>query len=154
MKCYPCLEKNKNEHEICEYEVEHYLCNHNTQNNDLLPVIQYEAKQTQPILKMTANFNGKCNMQCPSCNVWKLPNGLYTEENFWGPARHELFPQLRQIEMLSGEPFIQTDTFKLMDEMLAINPACEWNITTNMFWNLTPKIKDYLGRLKIKKTSR
>ncbi len=78
--------------EICKEEVVARKCNLDFPMNELLPFAELSVKQTSKILRLTANFNGLCNMQCPFCTIWQLPNGNYTEENFWGPARTELFP--------------------------------------------------------------
>lgn len=136
--------------QICREEVSARKCNLDFPMNELLPHAELAVKQTSRILRLTANFNGHCNMQCPFCEIWQLPNGNYKEENFWIPAREQLFPFLKQIDMLSGEPFIQADTFKLIDEVSAVNGECEWLFTTNLFWNLTPAIEAKLEKINIR----
>lgn len=107
-------------------------------------------KEIERPLRLTANFNGQCNLQCQMCDVWQLPNGFYTEENFWKDARESLFPHLQEIDMLSGEPFIQADTYKLINEVSSVNPNCLWSITTNAHWRLNSKVKTHLDKIKIK----
>ncbi len=136
--------------QICATEVRHQHCHQCTENNKLLDYIELREVQTQPILKLTANFNGKCNLQCKMCDIWMKPNGLYNDENFWTPAKKDIFPFLKEIDMLSGEPFIQPDTYRLMDEVSAINPDCQWMITTNMHWKFTDIIEAKLDKIKIK----
>lgn len=136
--------------EICKTEVKSRKCNLDYPFNELLPHAELSEKLSSKVLRLTANFNGKCNMQCPFCIIWKLPNGNYTDENFWIPARESLFPFLKQIDMLSGEPFIQADTYKLMDIMGELNPECEWLITTNMYWTLNEKIESKLAQINLK----
>jgi radical SAM protein with 4Fe4S-binding SPASM domain len=135
---------------VCEVEVKHRQCNQCTQNNTILPFADFSEFQTGPILKLTANFNGKCNLRCQMCDIWALPNGLYGETNFWEPARKDIFPHLKEIDMLSGEPLIQADTFKLIDEVSEINPECQWTITTNIHWKFSKKIEDAFNKIKIK----
>jgi MoaA/NifB/PqqE/SkfB family radical SAM enzyme len=84
------------------------------------------------------------------CDVWQLPNGNYTEENFWHEARKSLFPYLKEVDMLSGEPFIQNDTFKLIAEVNQVNPDCKWSITTNAHWKLGKKVTDALDSIVVK----
>lgn len=139
--------------EICKEEVRKRKCNLNLYFNDLLPYAQLENHLTNKVLRLTANFNGKCNMQCPSCIIWTLPNGNYTDENFWIPARESLFPFLKEIDMLSGEPFIQADTYKLMEIISEVNPTCRFSITTNMNWNLSDKVKNILDKVEFKTIS-
>lgn len=52
--------------------------------------------------------------------------------------------------MLSGEPFIQPDTYRLINEVSAVNPNCQWTFTTNLHWRLTDKIKSSLDKIIIK----
>lgn len=139
--------------QICKDEVKHRKCNLDYHFNDLLPQAELKEKQTEKILRLTANLNGKCNMQCPFCTIWTLPNGNYTDKNFWEPAKISLFPFLKQIDMLSGEPFIQADTYKLIDIVSEINPECAWIFTTNMYWSLTQKVEEKLDKIEIKNIS-
>lgn len=135
---------------MCAQETRHRHCQHCPENNKLLDFVELSEIQTQPILKLTANFNGKCNLQCQMCEIWKLPNGLYDELNFWEPAKKELFPHLKEVDMLSGEPFIQKDTYRLIEEISSVNPNCQWVFTTNVHWKLTEIIKDSLDKIHIK----
>lgn len=134
----------------CQTETKHRHCQHCPENNKLLEYVEFSEVQTQPILKFTANFNGKCNLQCQMCDIWKLPNGLYTDINFWEPAKRDIFPHLKEVDMLSGEPFIQKDTYRLIDEVSEVNPECQWIFTTNMHWKVTEKIKESLDKIRIK----
>ncbi len=135
---------------ICAKEIRDQHCNLCRQNNQLLDLVEFEAIQSKPFIKLTANLNGKCNLQCQMCNVWKLPNGFYKEENFWKPGREKIFPLIKEIDMLSGEPFIQKDTFKLIDEVSAVNPNCKWMFTTNAHWELDETIEKSLKKIFIK----
>ena len=134
----------------CSKETSHRHCQHCPENNKLLEYVEFAEVQTTPILKFTANFNGKCNLQCQFCDVWQLPNGLYNELNFWEPAKREIFPHLKEMDMLSGEPFIQKDTYRLIDEVSEVNKACQWIFTTNMHWKLTDTIQSSLDKIFIK----
>lgn len=134
----------------CSAEITHQFCNLCPQNNKLLDEIELIEYQSRPPLKITANFNGKCNLECQMCSIWKQPNGLYDKIKFWDWAERELFPYIREIDFLSGEPFIQKDTYRLIEILSNINPNCEWTLTTNAHWKLTDKIKSELNRIKIK----
>lgn len=137
--------------EICKNEIAYKNCNLCPDNNELLPLVEFSEKLPfSAIRKLTANFNGKCNLECQMCDVWEMPNGLYDEINFWSYAREEIFPNLKEIDMLSGEPFIQKDTYRLIDEVTTVNPDCLWTITTNAHWKLNDKIINYLDRIKFK----
>jgi len=135
---------------ICKSEIAYKNCNLCPENNQMLGGVEFSEVQTVPIQKLTANFNGKCNLQCQMCDVWEMPNGLYDELNFWGPAKKEIFPHLKEIDMLSGEPFIQKDTFRLIDEVTEVNDSCKWTITTNAHWKLNDRIISYLDKIIFK----
>lgn len=135
---------------ICKTELEDRRCNLCPELNKLLPFAEITNVVNPKILRLTANLNGQCNLKCQMCAVWKEPNGFYSEENFWIPARKKLFKEIKEIDFLSGEPFIQNDTYKFIDELSIINPECQWSFTTNLHWNLTPKIKTDLDKIKIK----
>ncbi|GAB4020346.1 MAG: hypothetical protein Fur0010_22840 [Bdellovibrio sp.] len=135
---------------ICKSELRDRGCQLCPSLNTMLEQAELKETQTQFPLRLTANFNGKCNLECQMCNVWQLPNGLYNEINFWEPAERDIFPHLEEIDMLSGEPFIQPDTYKLINKVSAVNPACKWSITTNMHWKLNEKIKSDLDKIVFK----
>lgn len=137
--------------QTCTAELTHQKCNLCPQLGKMFPndPSQLKAEMSPPV-RLTANFNGQCNLRCIMCDVWELPNGFYTEENFWSPARTDLFPYLKEIDMLSGEPFIQADTFKLIDEVSSLNPDCLWSITTNAHWTFNKRIKEGVDKIKIK----
>lgn len=140
--------------QICKNELAHQHCNLCPQLGKMFPQSSeagsfFKEEVSKP-LRLTANFNGHCNLQCQMCDVWQLPNGFYTEENFWSDARVELFPYLKEIDMLSGEPFLQEDTYKLIDEVSECNPDCLWSITTNAHWRFNKKIENALEKIVIK----
>lgn len=135
---------------ICQKEMAHQKCHQCHYNNQLLPKVELSEYISTSPLKLTANLNGQCNLKCQMCHVWKLPNGYYNEGNFWRPGREVFFQQLQEIDMLSGEPFIQADTYKLIDEVSAVNPNCQWMFTTNGHWTFTPRIQAALDKIKIK----
>jgi cyclic pyranopterin phosphate synthase len=136
--------------QICKQEIRDRMCNNCSQLNTLQKQLIPQIKMPNRIKRLTANLNGACNLKCQMCNVWKLPNGFYTEENFWRPASLEIFPYLEEVDMLSGEPFIQADTFRLINSISKINPTCRWSFTTNAHWKLTSKVKDCLNQIDIK----
>jgi cyclic pyranopterin phosphate synthase len=135
---------------ICKTELTDRHCNQCPELNKLLPFAEIENSINPKIIRLTANLNGKCNLKCHMCDVWQLPNGFYTEENFWKPARERFFKEIKEVDLLSGEPFIQSDTYKLIDEISSVNPNCSWTFTTNLHWQLTDIIKSKLDQIKIK----
>lgn len=144
------LEHLQNNPSICRNEIDNNKCNLCPQNNKLLDFAHLNSIQAGPFLKLTANFNGHCNLKCKMCDVWKLPNGFYNNTNFWIPAKDRIFPYLKEVDMLSGEPFIQKDTYRLIDEISKVSPDCEWTITTNAHFKLNEYIIKQIDRIKFK----
>lgn len=111
--------------------------------------VEKKIIQSGPIKKLDLRLNGKCNLECIMCHVWMGENGKYDDTSFWKEGPSEVFPHIQEIDMLGGEPFIQSDTFKLIDEVSKVNKECKWNFTTNANWNFAGKIKTYLDKITI-----
>jgi cyclic pyranopterin phosphate synthase len=139
-----------NQPTVCKIELEDRKCNLCPELNKLLPFAELDNVINPKTLRLTANLNGQCNLRCQMCTIWQEPNDFYTEENFWIPARNTLFKEIKEIDFLSGEPFIQKDTFKFIDEISPINPDCLWSFTTNLHWKLTDEVKAALNKIQIK----
>ncbi len=94
-------------------------------------------------------LNGKCNLKCVMCDVWKQPNHLYDNSFLWNEARYLIFPFIKTIDLLGGEPFVQEDTFKLIDTVLESNRQCEWSFVTNGIFD-NDRIVKYLSKLRLR----
>lgn len=129
----------------CEVEIKERKCHLQPTNNELIPHIKFSEIQDYPMVQITANFNGLCNLECPMCDIWKLPNGAYGDLEYV----RDVFPKLKKIDFYSGEPFIQKDTFKLINEISQINRECLWKFTTNCQWKLSDKLKEELSKIKV-----
>lgn len=135
---------------ICEFEQKTNACHLSSSHYHFFDQAKFQVVLDQGLLKFTANFNGQCNIQCKMCHIWTMENGFYNDPKFWADAEEKFFPYIREIELLSGEPFIQKDTYKLIDVVSQLNPDCEWSFTTNGFWKLTSYVKDKLAKVRIK----
>lgn len=135
---------------ICAKEQARDACHLSCSNYHFFDDVKLTVKQEDQPLKITANLNGKCNLECKMCNIWKMENGYYDKNNFWENSEKDFFPFIKEIEFLSGEPFIQKDTYKLIDKISVLNPDCQWSFTTNSHWKLTPAIIEKLDKIKIK----
>ena len=134
---------------ICDTEVRHRACHLCPDYNALLGNISLDEWQQRRPLRLGLNFNGQCNLECQMCHVWEKPNGLYDRIGFWEKLP-EYCRDLREVELLSGEPFIQKDTYRLIDLLSEINPACLWTVTTNGHWKLTDTVKRSLDKIRFK----
>jgi cyclic pyranopterin phosphate synthase len=137
--------------EYCKDFMDNFKC-HQTHNIlEYLPNFKYEIQRDDSMLRLDLDLdlNGKCNLACEMCEIYKGPNGTYTEENFWDQATKDFFPKLHEVAIMGGEPMIQPDVFKLMKIMAKVNPQCLWSITTNAQYSLSPKMKSLLDGVSI-----
>lgn len=100
--------------------------------------------------RLDVRLNGKCNLQCVMCDVWKQPNGTYDNSDFWTHGPEKIFPFLKEIDVLGGEPFVQSDTFRLLDEVWAVNQKCTWAFVTNGNYKFGAPIRTRLDRADIR----
>lgn len=135
--------------EICQSEVRTAACNLCPDYNSLLEGVIPEEIQTSPPVRLGLNLNGKCNLRCQMCVVWQKPDGILDQLGILEKIS-PLIPTLKEVELHSGEPFIQRDTYRLMTWISERNSECLWTITTNGHWRLSPKIESFLDQIKLK----
>lgn len=99
-------------------------------------------------LCLDIRLNGQCNLSCIMCNVYTQPNGLYEGSEFWTECLKLVIPKIKELWVLGGEPFIQKDTFKLIDYVLEKNPDCIWRFETNGNFNCD-YVFEYLRKIII-----
>lgn len=131
----------------CENHIKNKKCNE--YYPDYFEKVEPEIVQSAPPKKLDVRLTGLCNIKCIMCNVWMDTERPYEETTFWDEGKTKIFPFLEQIDLLGGEPFIQKDTYKLIDEISLINDQVKWSVTTNGNWNFTKKIKEYLDKIKL-----
>ncbi len=113
--------------------------------------VSLDVVQKSPPKRLDIRLNGACNLRCIMCDVWQQPNQVYDNSSFWTEGPQNIFPYLEEVEILGGEPFIQQDTFKLIDAIVAIQPHCRFSFITNgLFLNRT-KVFSTLSRIKLHK---
>jgi cyclic pyranopterin phosphate synthase len=106
--------------EVCKHELHDRNCNLCPELNKLLPFAELNNTKNPKILRLTANLNGQCNLQCQMCTIWQLPNGFYNEENFWIPARQKFFSSIMEVDLLSGEHLFRKIHFVLLMKFLLL----------------------------------
>jgi MoaA/NifB/PqqE/SkfB family radical SAM enzyme len=131
----------------CSSQVKYKHCH--LANEHLLPVTIPSKFQEEPVRSFDFILNGKCNLECVMCPVWTLPNQVYDKTTFWSEGQETIFPKLKRISVKSGEPFIQKDTYRLIELVSAVNQDCIWEFTTNGHYRLTPYILEHLDRIQI-----
>jgi cyclic pyranopterin phosphate synthase len=110
----------------------------------------WTEQQLCPPRRLDVRLNGQCNLSCRMCEVWQEPNGVYDANRFWQEGARQLFPYLQEIDVLGGEPFIQRDTFKLIDTIATINPTCTWGFITNGHFPWSKRLSSYLGKVALR----
>lgn len=133
----------------CSRDIKDKSCNLCPEYNSLLKSIEASEIQVKKPLKIGFNFNGHCNLECNMCHIWQKPNGLYADLGLWEKL-DEWIVDLQDVELLSGEPFIQKDTYKLIDLISLKKPKAQWTITTNANWTLNDYIRQKLDQIQIK----
>jgi cyclic pyranopterin phosphate synthase len=133
----------------CRQQMKHVKC-HKWSRRDYTHALPLKEVLPGGPLRLDVRLNGKCNLQCVMCDVWKQPNGLYDQSNFWSEGPEKIFPYLKEIDVLGGEPFVQSDTYRLIDEVSAVNRDCSWAFVTNGSYILGPQIKRRLDNINIR----
>lgn len=114
-----------------------------TENPDLSEI------QVKGPRRLDVRLNGRCNLQCVMCDVWKQPNGKFDDSDFWTKGPEQIFPYLMELDVLGGEPFVQADTYRLIDEVSKVNEACTWAFVTNGNYNFQP-IRKRLEKIRLR----
>jgi cyclic pyranopterin phosphate synthase len=131
----------------CAKQIKYKRCH--LANESLLAVTVPAKVQSAPVRAFDLILNGRCNLECVMCPVWTLPNQVYDSSSFWREGDEKIFPQLERISVKSGEPFIQKDTYRLIDRVSAVNSGCIWTLTTNGQYKLTQAILKSLDKIEI-----
>ena len=117
----------------------------------LSPDIAYDIHQDNPPKRLDLRLNGMCNLRCVMCDVWEQPNGLHDHGFIWKEGASHIFPYLKEVDILGGEPFIQKDTFRLIDEIHGCNKDCWFSFITNAQFLNSIRVEKILQRIKVKR---
>jgi radical SAM protein with 4Fe4S-binding SPASM domain len=134
----------------CSTHQEDRNCHNAMWNRELLKDVELSEIITSPPKRLSPDFNGLCNLTCDMCSLYSDPNGLYDEIGFWEDAKVTMFPHLTQIDPLHGEPFIQKDTYRLIDIMAEVNPHAEFRYTTNGHYTFSKYIENKLDKINLR----
>lgn len=137
-----------NDIKICKSSMQNFEC-HKMYDHLRKEVTPTEIQKNLP-RRLDLRLHGKCNLECVMCDVWRQPNNLYDKSDFWEIGPEKIFPFLLEIDMLGGEPFIQRDTYRLIDEVSRVNSKCTWGFITNAAYNFNDKIQSSLDKIKLR----
>ena len=133
---------------ICKKAMKSFECH--KMYHHLNHLVELKPIQSKAPQRLDLRLNGKCNLECIMCDVWRQPNGLYDESDFWTWGPEHVFPHLVEVDMLGGEPFIQKDTFRFIEEVAKVNQTCRWGFITNCSYNFNKKLESHLDKIKLR----
>lgn len=133
---------------ICSSALQSFRCHENYRH--LIPKVALSEFQDVLPRRLDLRLNGQCNLECVMCDVWRDPNGVYEQSDFWKIGPERIFPYLLEIDMLGGEPFIQRDTYRLIDAVSIVNPDCTWGFITNAQYNFNDRLRSTLDKIKLR----
>lgn len=107
----------------------------------LREMAKYNVKVSEPPIRLDFMVDSFCNLKCVMCTNVLEDNGGYEHEEFWQHCREKIFPYVKEIEIIGGEPLILDNTFKLIDLVSECNPNCLWRVTTNAHYQFNEKFK-------------
>lgn len=128
---------------FCSQNQEKYNCHvlHHDMNS-----FDHEQEELKRLDFMIDSF---CNLKCKMCtNILEEANS-FTGENFWTEMEEKILPELDQIEVIGGEPFVLKDTFKLISVGAKANPDLKWWFTTNGHFEFNKSFTTHMDKIKI-----
>jgi len=139
----------RGENTMCKGQIAEAGCN--KLNYDLL----LESNDFSPIqkkmpIRVIPNFDGKCNLRCPTCDHPELKTNAYHSEEFQELFFQRILPGVKQLDYYSGEPFVKEFTFELMRKAADIAPQAEWSFNTNGNWKMTDSMRESLDLINIR----
>jgi len=133
----------------CQKKMSQLGCHRTSVRDFTNSMIQQEIMEFPP-KRLDVRLSGRCNLQCIMCSVWKETSGPYENSDFWNIGKTEIFPYIYEIDVLGGEPFVQSETFRLIDAVHEVNTSCQWAFVTNGQYRMNSFIKSYLDKIEIR----
>lgn len=135
----------KGENPMCSSKQKEYNCH--SLHGDNWPFFKKQPADLP--LRLDIMMDSFCNLKCVMCTNRSEQNMGFEDENFWLELEKKILPQVHEIELVGGEPFILKNTFRLMDLVAKVNPQIRWLITTNGHFEFNEIIRNRLDRLHI-----
>lgn len=114
-----------------------------------LSQIQVKTIQDRMPVRLDLRLSGLCNLRCIMCNVWEEPTDVYRKLNFIS-ENNKLLDQVREIDLLGGEPFVQQESFDLLEMISKNRPQCTWAFSSNLSFELTPRLRSLFDTIQIR----
>lgn len=131
--------------EQCERSQGDHACHlHHERLRDLA---EFNVFVSGPPIRLDFMVDSFCNLKCVMCTNVLEPNGGYDHEEFWEHCQQKIFPFVKEIEIIGGEPLILDNTFKLIDLVAKVNPECLWRVTTNAHYQFNERFKNAADKM-------
>lgn len=106
-------------------------------------------KEKNELKRLDFMIDSFCNLKCTMCtNIFEEAEG-FTDDKFWDELSEFVLPELDQIEVIGGEPFVLKDTFRLMKLGAKANPDLKWWFTTNGHFDFNKSFTKLLDPINI-----
>jgi radical SAM protein with 4Fe4S-binding SPASM domain len=138
----------KGECEECESNKKKYGC-HLLQEG-MRAQTSFDSKYPGNIKRLDFMIDSFCNLKCIMCTNIYEDRGGFEDPAFWEQITVDIFPKLKEVEIIGGEPFLVKDSFKLIRAVRQVNPRCQWVITTNGAYKLSKEMIDVIKTLNLR----
>lgn len=103
---------------------------------------------SQKLKRLDIMLDSRCNLACIMCtNIYDKTGGL-RGDYFW-ENNDDIFSQLDELELVGGEPIISPYFDRIVKRVSPLNPQCNWLLTTNAHYNLSPQILANFKRINL-----
>ncbi|WP_290735446.1 SPASM domain-containing protein [Halobacteriovorax sp. JY17] len=110
--------------------------------------INTEREDTK-IKRLDIMIDSFCNLVCIMCTNRSEENQGFTNEAFWKELEESILPDIEEIELVGGEPFVVKDTYRLIDLVMKVKPSIRWCFVTNGHFDFDRLLAKRLQHLNI-----
>lgn len=101
-----------------------------------------------PPIRLDFMVDSFCNLKCVMCTNVLEENGGYDHQEFWDHCAEKVFPFVKEIEIIGGEPFLIENSFRLVEMVHQSNPNCLWRVTTNAHYKFNEKFERIADKMR------
>ena len=102
-------------------------------------------------LKLDFMVDSFCNLRCRMCTNVYEERGGFDDPLFWqNEEAAPVLANLKELEIIGGEPLLSDHFYRLVTIMEKVNPACEWYLTTNGSFQFSSKMKEAFKSINFK----
>ncbi len=129
----------------CERNQSTFLCNKTGVRSHFHP-------SDLKLRRLDVMLDSACNLTCVMCTNIYDKNGGFKENFFW-ENNDDMFSTIVEVELVGGEPLISPYFFRIVDRISALNPKCQWSLTTNAHYPITEKLIQTLDKMHMNRLS-